>query len=266
MPKLPIDYQKSLIYKLCCNNTDIKDIYIGSTTEFTKRKSSHKGRCNNPKDIRHNLKVYQFIRENDGWNNWSMVLVEKYICESKLELKKRERYWIELLKCKLNCRIPSRTPKEWREDNTQKLAIRHKLYRLNNIDKIKENNKVWRENNNYNKVYYEEKKDELLEKAKQRYEEHKDEILEKAKQRYEEHKDEILEKNKVYNQEHKEEIKEQRKQQYEEHKDEILEKAKEKITCECGCEITKVYLTKHRKTDKHLKLLEKLTKSPQILS
>jgi hypothetical protein len=38
MPKTTIDYSKTVIYKIVCNDLDVKDIYIGSTTEFTKRK------------------------------------------------------------------------------------------------------------------------------------------------------------------------------------------------------------------------------------
>jgi len=137
MPRLPIDYQKSLIYKLCCNNTDIKDIYIGSTTDFIKRKNCHKTTCNNPNAEGHYFKVYQFIRENNGWDNWSMVLVEKYPCESKLQLKQRERYFIELLESKLNCNIPMRFQKEYRNDNIDKVKEYQKGYYLKNADKIK---------------------------------------------------------------------------------------------------------------------------------
>jgi len=127
MPRLPKDYQKGLIYKLCCNNTSIKEEYVGSTTDFTKRKHNHKRRCNNPNINGYNYKVYQFIRENNGWDNWSMVLVEKFPCEDELELKQRERHFIELLESKLNCFIPTRTKTEY-----------NKKYYVENIHKLKE--------------------------------------------------------------------------------------------------------------------------------
>jgi len=42
MPRTPIDYSKSIIYKICCNDINIIDIYIGSTTNFITRKAEHK--------------------------------------------------------------------------------------------------------------------------------------------------------------------------------------------------------------------------------
>ena len=75
------NYEKSSIYKLCCKNVDVKEIYIGSTTNFKRRKNAHKTSCNNEKGKKYNMNVYSFIRENGGWNNWSMILVEEVCCE-----------------------------------------------------------------------------------------------------------------------------------------------------------------------------------------
>ena len=115
------DYSKGLIYKLCCKDTDITDIYIGSTTSLRHRKGRHKYCCNNEKGKDYNYNVYKFIRENGGnWENWDMVLVEYFPCETKLELEKKEREIIEQLKPTLNKNIPTRTDKEYREDNKEK--------------------------------------------------------------------------------------------------------------------------------------------------
>ena len=48
MPKLPIDYSKTIIYKIVCNDTNITDCYVGHTTDITRRKAHHKCSCNNP--------------------------------------------------------------------------------------------------------------------------------------------------------------------------------------------------------------------------
>ena len=37
MPKTPIDYTKTVIYKIVCLDLDIKDSCVGSTTSFIKR-------------------------------------------------------------------------------------------------------------------------------------------------------------------------------------------------------------------------------------
>ena len=46
MPKDLIDYSKTVIYKICCLDKSIQDLYIGHTTNFTKRKYQHKVCCN----------------------------------------------------------------------------------------------------------------------------------------------------------------------------------------------------------------------------
>jgi len=119
MTKTPRDFSKGLIYKLVCLDTDIKDIYVGSTTSFKHRKYQHKNSCYNEKSAGYNRNVYKFIRENGGWGNWDMILVESYPCKSSLDLHKREREIIEELKSTLNKNIPSRTNKEWYDDNKE---------------------------------------------------------------------------------------------------------------------------------------------------
>ena len=50
MPKIPIDYSKTIIYKIVCNDLSIKECYVGHTINMTKRKCCHKSTCNNEKD------------------------------------------------------------------------------------------------------------------------------------------------------------------------------------------------------------------------
>jgi hypothetical protein len=154
MPKLPMKYANTIIYKLCCNDVNVKEEYVGHTTNFTKRKAQHKICCCNDTNKQNKYYVYQFIRENGGWDNWSMVEIEKYNCANKNEAEKRERYWIETLKAKLNKHIPTRTNKEFREDNKEKVKEYQKLYREENKEKIKE----------VVKQYYEDNKTKISEK------------------------------------------------------------------------------------------------------
>ena len=62
---------------------------------------------------------------------------------------------------------------------------------------------------------------------------------------------------KEYYQDNKEIIKDNVKKYRENNKEKINKKKKEKITCECGCECRKDYLTKHLKTRKHIDLMNK---------
>ena len=113
-------YQNGLIYKIVCNNPEIKDCYVGSCCNLRSRKACHKSDCNNKKNKRtYNLNVYQFIRDNGGWQNWNMIQIEPYPCNTKRELELRERHWFEQLEANLNGNIPSRTIKEWHQDNPE---------------------------------------------------------------------------------------------------------------------------------------------------
>ena len=112
MPRKEIDYSRCLIYKLCCDDPSIRDEYYGHTTDKTKRKGKHKHSCCNENSKDGNYYVYQFIRENGGWDNWSMIVVEEYPCENRNQAELRERYWIETQRATLNKRIPTRTRQE----------------------------------------------------------------------------------------------------------------------------------------------------------
>jgi len=134
------DYQKSLIYKIICKDLNIKNVYIGSTTDFRVRKNQHYSYCNNNSDSHYNIYVYKFIRENGGWNNFKMVLIDYKPCNSKLELLNIERKYIENIDkdLLLNKQLPSRTNKEWRNVNPDKRDREYfRQYEKDNFDKIK---------------------------------------------------------------------------------------------------------------------------------
>jgi len=212
MPKKVPDYSKSCIYKLL-HKEDFNNVncYVGSTTNFIQRKKSHKKTCNNENYRDYNLKLYQYIRQNGGWNNWTMIQIEPFICNSKKELETRERYWIEQLKSKLNCTIPTRTMKEWYNDNKDKLLEKQKQYNIDNKDK----------NTEYAKQYHIDNRDEILVKKKQYRIDYRDKRLEKDRQ------------------------------YYYDNRDRLLEKKKQKAICDnCGCEISKGVLPRHKRSQK----------------
>jgi len=91
MPKIPIDYSKTIIYRFCCKDQNIQHEYIGHTTSWSKRKDLHKRRVKGT----YGGTLYQTIRENGGWDNWDMIEVEKYACNDNNEARAREQYWID---------------------------------------------------------------------------------------------------------------------------------------------------------------------------
>jgi len=170
MPKTAIDYSKIQIYKLI-HNDDInnENIYIGSTTNFVKRKCCHKSNSTNEKGKYYNLKVYENIRNNGGWIEWKMLLVEKYKCIDKNEANVRERYWIDFYKSQLNTCIPGRTKKEYKNVNKKEINEKQKIYDQNHKENKKENSKIYNEKNKIKiaerkRLQYEKKAEQMKEK------------------------------------------------------------------------------------------------------
>ena len=78
-------------YKFVCKNPEITFVYVGHTTNFRKRKSDHKSDCCNLNSKRHNTPVYQFIRANGGWENWTMIEIKSQICLSHRDAERVEQ-------------------------------------------------------------------------------------------------------------------------------------------------------------------------------
>jgi len=176
MPKKPIDFSKNIIYTIRSGDS----IYVGSTTNYVKRKTKHKCSIYNENGHEYNYKLYKIIRENNG--EWDMQPYSKYPCNDVVEQTIEEQRICLLLKADLNSQCCGTG--------------------LN--------------------------RSEL---GKQEYE----------KQYYVKNKDKILEHHKQYNTVNK---------------DKISEYQKQKVTCDCGCILTRTNLPKHKKTKKHLKLME----------
>ena len=140
MPRNVISYNNTTIYKLCCNDITIKDIYVGHTTNFTKRKAKHKSSTNNPSDPLYNTYKYNFIRNNGGFENWSMIEIVKIDCVDLNDACRMERQYMEQLNATLNKNRPIITLNE-------------------KIEKMKE----------CTKAYYQDNKEILNEKQKEYY-------------------------------------------------------------------------------------------------
>jgi hypothetical protein len=91
MPRLNVDYSKTVIYKIVCNDLNIIGCYVGHSTDFVRRKSAHKNNCNNENMKCYDFKVYSTIRQNGGWDNYSMIEIEKYPCKDTNEATAKER-------------------------------------------------------------------------------------------------------------------------------------------------------------------------------
>ena len=234
MPKTQKDYSHTIIYKFCCKDTKVKDTYVGHTTNFNQRKHNHKTNCCNENSKNYYLNIYKFIRNNGGWDNWSMIQVEELNCNNSREALQRERYWMETLQASLNCINPITTKEE------------------KDIQK---------------QDWYEENKVIILEKAKEHYEEHKEVILEKVKEYAAKNKEQIKSYQDEYREKNKDKLAEQKKEYREAHKEEAAkahkewrEANKEKLKqqraqicqCECGSEYTFGNKNRHFESKTHI--------------
>ncbi len=174
MPKKEMDYSKTIIYKIVCNDLNITECYVGHTTNFVQRKNSHKCRCNCETNNYYNLKIYQTIRTNGGWDNWSMIEIEKYPCNDINEATARERHWYEQLNTNLNSKNPARTRKEYYETNKDQILDQYKEYRSKNKEQISEQRKE----------HYETNKEQISKQQKEYRETNKAQIRKKANQKF----------------------------------------------------------------------------------
>jgi hypothetical protein len=195
-----------IIYKIISLDPTINYCYVGSTQNFTKRKSLHKC-CSNM--INKNTKLYNTIRENGGWINFEMIPIEEYKCDTPLQARMREQFWIDKIeenKMNSNKAFVSMEKKEYQKE-----------YRAENKDQIAEYNKKYcNENKDKIAAYRDINKDRLAEYRAI----NKDRIAENKKKYYIKNKDRMAE----YRAINKDRKSENNKKYYIENKEKILEK------------------------------------------
>jgi len=162
------DYKNGKIYKIKCNVTG--EQYFGSTTySLTNRLNNHKSKNNKNK---RQCTSRQIINRN----NFQIELVENYPCETKKELNKRERFYIDTKEC-INHVIPTRTQKEYVEHHKEKIKeYNSKWEKDHRQERNQYTNELYKTSEDYrNKsivrasVYYEENKTKILERMMVRY-------------------------------------------------------------------------------------------------
>ena len=163
------DYAKTVIYKLI--NYDSPDlVYVGSTTNFTKRKQHHKEGTLSINNAKRNLKVYTSIRENGGWENWSMIKICDYPCNNRREAEQVEDKYMLELKSNLHMRRPFQTPESRKEYLVNRMDIK-KEYDKNrrNGEKAEDIKAKKREAYHIDKEKSKEKNNEAYHRNKEKY-------------------------------------------------------------------------------------------------
>lgn len=85
------------IYQIFCKDPAVEENYIGQTECFDNRKYSH-SRDSKISD----LKIYKVIRNNGGWDNWDMKIMNHYYCSDVYESRQIEQKYIDFFKASMN--------------------------------------------------------------------------------------------------------------------------------------------------------------------
>tara|TARA_R110002096_G_scaffold82975_1_gene192797 strand:+ start:76 stop:624 length:549 start_codon:yes stop_codon:yes gene_type:complete len=133
---MPVNYKNGIIYRIYDNTNG--DVYYGSTANILRfRMSKHKSDAKS--DSKNKMYKSKSIILND---DYCYGVVEVYPCNSKKELETRERYYIENFTC-VNKYVPTRTPKERREDHKEDIK---QYYQDNKEEKQEKRNKYYADN------------------------------------------------------------------------------------------------------------------------
>jgi len=135
-----MNYANGKIYIIRSNST--QNVYIGSTTQkLSQRMGQHRS------DFKTNRgrSSSEMIKQGDAY----IELIEKFPCEDKEDLHKREGEVMRATENTVNKQLPGRTQKEYSDehkveikqyyqDNKGKISIRRKRYYNDNKDKIQQ--------------------------------------------------------------------------------------------------------------------------------
>jgi hypothetical protein len=149
-------------YRIYSKNPAITECYIGSTEDLYQRKSTHKANCNNINNPYYNIKIYQYIRSNGGFESFEFEVIDT-ITFSKTDRLFHERRLIKLYGATLNTVVRPIITEEDKNEYKKEYYETHK-------EKIDEYQKE------YQKEYRETHKEYYKEHSKEYYETHKEEL------------------------------------------------------------------------------------------
>lgn len=186
-----VNYRNGKMYRVVCNITGKQ--YVGSTTTpLSKRLGSHVSQYKNNGTY---YSVFEVLENG----NYEIILIEEYPCDTKEQLLRRERYWVDELDC-VNKLSPiylegegEEYKKKYNEEHKEDIKEYMTTYYITNADELKARARDYRKNN-----LEEIKKQQAIYRAKNR-----EKIKEQRKRYYQENKEKILERNKIWKEKNK---------------------------------------------------------------
>jgi prophage antirepressor-like protein len=269
-PKEVVD-QKNVVYLMTSEESEKNGEYnVGKALDLSKRKESY-----NHNKL-HNFKVIYYIscknsKLMDILESVILTKLEKYRCKAGRDvfLLPTEDITVftnifdECLKFYEGIDEPI-YPKRTIQEDKEKQKERNIKYQAEHKEEIKEKMHEYYEDNkeilsDINKEYYEKNADVIAKKHKKYYEKNKESVIENVMEYYEENKESILEQRKDFYQDNKEHILEEREKYYKaNYKTKISTQRQKKEECECGMIVTHYCMKKHKSSDRHKKIMEKI--------
>lgn len=263
--------QKNVVYLMTSEESEkVGEYNVGKALDLSKRKESY-----NHNKL-HDFKVIYYIscknsKLMDILESVILTKLEKYRCKAGRDvfLLPTEDITVftnifdECLKFYEDIDQPI-YPKRTIQEDKAKRKERNTKYQEEHKEEIKEKMHEYYEDNkdilsDIKKEYYEKNVDVIAEKQKKYYEKNKEAVIENVMEYYEENKESILEQIKEFYQDNKEHILEERAKHYKEnYKTKIATQRQKKETCECGMIVSHYCMKKHKSSDRHKKIMEKI--------
>ena len=148
----------------------------------------------------YNIKLYQMIRQNGGWDMFSMIPIKKFPCNDKREAEAEEEICRKELRAVMNSmrifvsKEEARTLKNehqrnYSKEHREETRIYNRNYRKEHIHEINQKNKQYRDNHkeeldDYHKKYNTAHRDEINEKQRNYNKKNKEVINQRDRKRY----------------------------------------------------------------------------------
>ena len=164
------NFTNSIIYHI--RHMESKEVvYVGSTTNFSQRKTKHKYNCNHEGKECFTYPIYSHIRDNGGFDCFEVIPIQSLKLENKTQLLIAEQEEIDKHQTLVNGRKAHVTIEEKRIDHiesTKKWSEAHKAEYKQYQKKYREANQDYHKEKS--KTYYQSNKAEIIEKYKQKIE------------------------------------------------------------------------------------------------
>ena len=263
--------RKNVVYLMTSEESEkVGEYNVGKALDLSKRKESY-----NHNKL-HDFKVIYYIscknsKLMDILESVILTKLEKYRCKAGRDvfllptedIKVFTNIFDECLKFYEGIDEPI-YPKRTVQEDKEKRKERNIKYQEEHKEEIKEKMHEYYEDNkeilsDIKKEYYEKNAGDIAEKHKKYYEKNKEAVIENVMEYYNDNKEHILEQRKDFYQDNKDHILEERGKYYEEnYKTKILTQRQKKETCECGMIVTHYCMKKHKSSDRHKKIMEKI--------